>query len=263
MPALTRSFRPVAPLVLALLLLLVAAPRGADAQAGVIRGIVTDTAGRPLRDVEVLSVNSKRSTRTGDDGRYTLARLPWGQQLIMARLPGYRAAERAVAMLDENTPPVNFELGRVVQVIDTVRITSHDGCAPYDYEGFMCRQRAGIGQFRGEAEIKALHPTYWADMFEGLSGFRRTPIRNRIMGQDWTVESTTGWRCLVEGWNGRHKTAADEIVTPRDIVAIEHYEVYEKVPAAYKRLAWPNEQDKPCALVMYWTRGFIENARKR
>jgi hypothetical protein len=40
------------------------------------------------------------------------------------------------------------------------------------------------------------------------------------------------------------------------------WEVRWKVPAAYKRLAWPNGQDKPCALVMYWTRGFIENARK-
>lgn len=248
---------------LAVALLLAVPARRVESQAGVLRGIVTDTAGRPLRDVEVLSVNSKRSTRTGADGRYTLARLSWGQHLVMARLPGFRAAEQAVSMLDENTPAVNFVLGRVVQVIDTVRITSHDGCAAYDFAGYECRRRAGIGQFRGEDEIKALHPVYWADMFEGLTGFRRTPIRHEVMGQDWTVESTTGWRCLVEGWNGRLKTAADEIVMPRDIVGIEHYEVYEKVPAAYKRLAWPREVEKPCALVMYWTRSFIENAKRR
>lgn len=265
MPVLQHIRRPTLALPWLVLALLAGAlaPRQAYAQAGIIRGMVIDTAGRPLRDVEVLSVNSKRSTRTGNDGRYTLARLPWGQQLIMARLPGYRAAERAVAMLDESTPPVNFELGRVVQAIDTVRITSHDGCAAYDYAGFECRRRAGVGQFRGEAEIKALHPTYWADMFEGLTGFRRTPVPHPVHGRDWAIESTTGWRCLVEGWNGRQKTAADEVVMPADIVAIEHYEVYEKVPAAYKRLAWPNSEDKPCALVMYWTRGFIEHAKRR
>jgi hypothetical protein len=245
------------------LALALALPAAADAQAGVIRGTVTDSAGRPLRDVEVLSVNAKRSTRTNADGRFTLARLPWGQQLIMARLPGYRAAERAVAMLDEDTPPVDFQLFRVVQLIDTVRITSHDGCSAFDFAGFECRRRAGIGQFRGEAELTALRPTYWADMFEGLQGFRRVPYRHPQLGQDWTVISTTGWRCLTEGWNGRHKTAADEVVMASDIVAIEHYEVYEKVPAAYKRLAWPNTQERPCALVMYWTRGYIEHQKNR
>lgn len=249
--------------VAAVVALSLALPTTADAQAGVIRGTVTDSAGRPLRDVEVFSVTAKRSTRTDVNGRYTLARLPWGLQLIMARLPGYRAAEQAVSMLDETTPAVDFELFRVIQLIDTVRITSHDGCAAFDFAGYECRKRAGIGQFRGEEELRALRPTYWADMFEGLEGFRRVPYRHPVLGQDWTVISTTGWRCLTEGWNGRHKMAADETVMPNDIVAVEHYEVYEKVPAAYKRLAWPNTQERPCALVMYWTRPYIEHQKKR
>ena len=102
-------------------------------------------------------------------------------------------------------------------------------------------------------------------MFEGLEGFRRTPVVDpRMPGRrDWLIESTTGWRCLAEGWNGREKTAADELVRPKDIFAIEHYDVYEKVPAAYKRLAWPREQEKPCALVMYWTRDFVEHEKRR
>lgn len=240
-------------------------PSTASAQAGVLRGTVTDSAGRGLRDVEVLSINTDRSTRTDENGRFTLSKLPWGQQVIMARLPGYRAAEQAVTMLDEKTPPVSFVLYRNVQLVDTVRITSHDGCPAYDISGFACRKRAGVGQFRGEEEIAALRPYFWADMFEGLEGFRRTPVADpRMEGRrDWQIESTTGWRCLAEGWNGREKTAADELVRPKDIVAIEHYDVYEKVPAAYKRLAWPRDQEKPCALVMYWTRDFVEREQRR
>ncbi|MHB1297932.1 MAG: carboxypeptidase-like regulatory domain-containing protein [Gemmatimonadaceae bacterium] len=250
---------------LASVALLLAFPvASAQAQAGVIRGVVTDTGGRPLRGVEVLSINSQRSTRTDAEGRYVLSRLPWGTQLVMARLPGYRAGEKSVALLDETTPVIDFKLHRLVPLLDTVRITSHDGCAAYDIAGFECRRRAGIGQFRGAEEIGALRPRYWADMFEGLAGLRRTPFMNTVTKErDWTVESNTGWRCLMEGWNGRDKTAADEVTLPRDIVAIEHYDLYEKVPAAYKRLAWPSGQGKPCALVMYWTRGFVENERKR
>jgi hypothetical protein len=231
----------------------------------VIRGIVTDTGGRPLENVEVVSVNARRSTRTGKDGRFILAKLPFGQQLIMARSPGYQPSDRAVNMLDANMPELQFRMRRVVQALDTMRIVSHDGCAAYDYAGFDCRRRAGIGQFRGPDELAALRSYYWADMFEGLPGLRREPKRDPIIGQDWWIASTTGWRCLSEGWNGRHRTADLENVRPSDIVAVEHYETYEKVPAAYKRLAWPNQQDKPCALVMYWTKGFInaEAARRR
>jgi hypothetical protein len=240
--------------------LLLVLPFGqAAAQAGVVRGTVTDTLGRPLDNVEVLSINSKRSTRTGRNGRFILTQLPFGQQLVMARAPGYQPSEHVINMLDDATPALSFRLRRVVQAMDTVRIISHDGCAAYDLAGFECRRRAGIGQFRGPEELAALHSYYWADMFEGLPGLRRTPIQDSVFGQDWTIQSTTGWRCVTEGWNGRHKMAADEGVRPQDIVAIEHYDLYEKVPAAYKRLAWPTGQDKPCALVMYWTRAFVDN----
>ena len=170
--------------------------------------------------VEVLSVNAKRSTRTDREGRFTLSRLPFGQQLVMARYPGFQPGDEAVNMLNESMPPLTFRLRRVVQAIDTVRIVSHDGCAPYDFAGFACRRRAGVGQFRGEAELGALRPHYWADMFEGLPGLRNYQVPDRQMGFDWRVESTTGWRCLEEGWNGRERTANLENVRPGDIVAV-------------------------------------------
>ncbi len=253
----------VASLLLLAVVALLASPARATAQPGVVKGIVTDTGGRPLENVEVLSISAKRSTRSGRDGRFTLARLPFGQQLIMARLPGYQPSERVIRMLDTASPELTFRLRRMVQALDTIRIVSHDGCAAYDITGFECRRRAGIGQFRGADELTALHSYFWADMFEGLPGLRRESARDSTIGQDWRVASTTGWRCLMEGWNGRHKTAADENIRPDQIVALEHFDSYEKVPAAYKRLAWPNGQDKPCALAMYWTRDFVEHEAKR
>ncbi len=242
---------------------LLAGPSLVAAQPGTLRGMVTDTLGRPLSGVEVLSVNAKRSARTDKDGRFILSRLPFGQQLIMARSPGYQPGDRAVNMLDSAMAEVTFRLRRVVQALDTMRIVSHDGCAAYDFAGFDCRRRASIGQFRGPDELAALRSYYWADMFEGLPGLRREAVRDSILGQDWHIASMTGWRCLAEGWNGRHRTADLENIRPNQIVAIEHYDTYDKVPAAYKRLAWPNGQDKPCALVMYWTRGFVEDEAKR
>ncbi|MBX7119516.1 MAG: carboxypeptidase-like regulatory domain-containing protein [Gemmatimonadaceae bacterium] len=256
--AIPRAAAPAVAVAVAVAALLALGAAPARAQAGVLRGTVTDSAGRPLAGVQVISINSKRETRTDREGRFTLAKLPFGQQLIMARFPGYQPADRAVNMLDSTMAEVSFRLRRVVQALDTLRIVSHDGCAAYDWAGFDCRRRAGIGQFRGPEELGALRSYYWADMFEGMPGLRREAIRDPIIGQDWDVASTTGWRCLMAGWNGREKTSDLENVRPDQIVAIEHYDTYEKVPAAYKRLAWPNGQDKPCALVIYWTRGYFE-----
>lgn len=247
---------------LLLVLTFLALPAALGAQAGTVRGLVTDTAGRPLADVEVMSVNAERSTRTGRDGRYTLTRLPFGQQLLIARSPGYQVGQVPITMLDDKAPSADFRLRLIVQAIDTVRIVSHDSCNPFDLTGFDCRRRASIGQFRDAAELAALRPRYWADLFEGLDGLKRIPTQNEDGTRDWTVRATTGWSCLKESWDGREKTGADQRMRPQDIVAIEHYELYEKVPAAYKRLAWPQGQTRPCALIIYWTKA-ADKAERR
>lgn len=233
-------------------------------QTGVVRGVVTDSLGQPVRGVEVLAVQIERSTRTDAQGRYVLTRLPWGSNVIMARSPGYRPVERAVTIGDDGQATLNFSLNRAIQLIDTLRITSHDGCATFRFDGFECRRKAGIGQFRGPEELRALRPDYWADMFAGMQGFRKVPFLDQErQRQDWTVMSVTGWRCMIEAFNGRERSPREQLVRPQDIYAIEHYDVYERVPEPYKRLAWPADSRTPCTLVMYWTVQYVEENRNR
>lgn len=235
-------------------------PAALAAQAGTVRGVVTDSVGNPMRGIEVLALQQERSTRTDAQGRFILRGLPWGQVVLMARSPGWKPQDRVVQIGDNGAEgEVRFSLTRTVQLIDTARIVSQDGCAAFRYEGFECRRRAGIGQFRGPEELEALRPQYWADMFEGMNGLRKEPMRDLERGRlDWTVASTTGWRCLMEGFNGRHRTAREEQIFHDQIYAIEYFDVYERVPEAYKRLAWPNGQAQPCALVMFWTKAWVE-----
>lgn len=258
----TASWVPFA-LAAALLPLLALVPARLTAQQGVLRGVVTDSAGQPLRGVEVLAIQTERSTRTDAQGRYVLTRLPWGQSVVMARSPGYRAVESVIQIGDDNQATANFRLNRAIQLIDTLRITSHDGCAAVRFAGFECRRRAGIGQFRGPEELGALRPDYWSDMFDGLTGLRKVPYTNQQLGRlDWTVMPTTGWRCLMEIYNGRERTARETLVTPSDIYAIEVYDVYERVPEPYRRFAWPGESRTPCTLIVYWTKVWIAENEK-
>ncbi|MBX3131787.1 MAG: carboxypeptidase regulatory-like domain-containing protein [Gemmatimonadaceae bacterium] len=240
--------------------LLVGLPVALAAQAGTVRGIVTDSSGRAMPGVEVLAILQQKSVRTDNQGRFIIRGLPWGQVVVMARSPGWKAQEQ-VAMVDDGGAQreLIFAMTRAVQLIDTLRIVSQDGCAPYRFEGFECRRRAGIGQFRGPEELAAIKPDYWADMFEGMEGIRREPWMDRQRGRlDWTVASTAGWRCLTEGFNGRERTAREEIIYAEQIYAVEYFDVYERVPEAYKRLAWPRQMSQPCSLVMYWTKVWVE-----
>lgn len=261
-PARSQRRALAAPLAALVFFLALPAAPPLAAQTGVIRGVVTDSGGRPLRGVEVLALRTERSSRTDAQGRYTLTRVPWGTSVVMARTPGYRPAERVVTIGDSGEATLNLRLGVAISLIDTLKITSHDGCAPTRLEGFECRRNAGIGQFRGPEELRALRPRYWADMFEGLSGFRKVPFTNQQQNLDWTISPTTGWRCLKIGFNGREPTARETTIGPADIYAIEHYDVYEKVPEPYRYLAWPGDRSEPCTLVMYWTRTFVEENRR-
>jgi hypothetical protein len=230
------------------------------AQAGTVRGVVTDSSGAPMRGVEVLALKQDRSARTDAEGRFLIRGLPWGQVVIMVRSPGWKPQDQVVQLGDNGADrEPRFSLTRAVQIIDTARIVSQDACASFRYDGFECRRRAGIGQFRGPDELEALRPDYWADMFEGMNGLRKEPWRDPQRGRlDWTVASTTGWRCLMEGFNGRDRTSREEVIYQNQIYAIEYFDVYDRVPEAYRRLAWPTGQERPCALVMYWTKAFVE-----
>jgi hypothetical protein len=47
----------------------------------------------------------------------------------------------------------------------------------------------------------------------------------------------------------------DRLWRPSDIVALEVYDKYEKVPERFRGDAWPVDSSQPCVLVVYWTRG--------
>ncbi len=226
---------------------------------GTIRGVVTDSTGRPLVDVEVISLTFRRSTRTDSAGRYLIAGVPRKDQLVMARTPGFLRAESIVSpTLDSRTVTLDFRLSRVAQSLDTVRVIARDVCPPHDFDGFECRRRAGMGQFRSGDELRAMDAVYFADFFYGLEGLRIVPVR-----LDLALQSTTRGRCIAYGYNGRQRTAAERLLEPKDIAAIEYYATYEDVPEAYQRLAWPRYGGSPCALVMYWTYSYIKHEDKQ
>lgn len=137
-----------------------------------------------------------------------------------------------------------------------------DSCDPSSLAGFECRRLAGEGMYRDAGQIRALRPEHWADMFDGMPGLRRVMVA-APQGREWRVEARPS-RCLVELWNGQPKMELlpdelggfppDMMWRPVDVVAIEYYDEYRKIPARYKSYVLaPGMQS--CELVIYWLRG--------
>jgi TonB-linked SusC/RagA family outer membrane protein len=103
------------PLAVALALLpllaLLALPAIARAQDGRIVGLVTDSAsGQPLPNVAVSVAGTPIGAVTGNDGRYTITRVPAGTRTVEARRIGFAQQQRVVTLAADATVTVDFRL---------------------------------------------------------------------------------------------------------------------------------------------------------
>ncbi len=102
--------------------LVAACALSAQAQTGSVRGRVVDAStGEPLPGVNVVVRGLSIGAATDLDGRYSLERVPVGEQTIEARFVGYRAQARSVRVqagqvvtLDFRLEPTALELGEIV-----------------------------------------------------------------------------------------------------------------------------------------------------
>ena len=146
-------------------------------QAQTLTGTVTDSAGRPLREAELLVGQGPSRTRADSMGRY-LIRLPRGGRVqVMVRLVGYRQFIDTVQLPDFGTQRFNIRLDRLPTRLATVTVTDRALCEPTSLSGFECRRNSGVGCFRDAGELRAMRPRHWADMLDGMPGLRREPRR--------------------------------------------------------------------------------------
>jgi len=220
-----------------------------------VRGTVTDSAGAPVSNAEVYVMTSGRSGRTDETGRYAISELIDGPTRLRARTPGWQSADTAIALGAHSAAVINFVLPHRTAALDTVRVSSGDGCARWTFDGFDCRRRAGLGVFRDAKEIAALAPIYFADLFDGVAGVKRVLLR-----LDVGIQATTQWRCIAYLENGRRPLWQNaQQMNFRDVTALEFYDAPEKIPQWYKNEAWRGTE--PCSLAVLWLRGAQEGER--
>ena len=88
-----------------------------------IRGMVTADDGLPLEEVEIVVRGLGRSVFSNVTGLYRFNEVPVGQQVLIARRPGYEAVERVVTIVAGQIALVDFRLVAMAQRLDSVTVT--------------------------------------------------------------------------------------------------------------------------------------------
>jgi len=73
---------------------------GSGDDLGSISGRVTDSDGKPIPQVTIRLVEGRRSTKTSDDGRYTLTQVPRGSYTLVFTMIGYKPELRKITVGD-------------------------------------------------------------------------------------------------------------------------------------------------------------------
>lgn len=196
-----------------------------------VRGMVMDSAGRPVAGARVELAVSSNAVVTDSSGTFALDGTPGTQSLVVRRL-GFQPVEVAVNLSRRAPRAVNIRMAAIVPVLEAVLVQARRDAALERF-GVTSRRRSGTGR------------VIFADEIERNNVMRIEDILSRIPGLRRGVEMSD--RCITYWVDGNHwQTHPDEFMQPSEIAAIETYTA-ALAPIEYQRL-------DGCAVVLIWTK---------
>ena len=209
--------------------------------AATITGIVRGPGGQPVEDAQVQVVDAAQPVRSDRDGRFTIAGLPGGTQLLEARKVGYRIGRHPVELRAGRTLARDIQLERFI-TLDSVRIVAQRSM----YKEFEERKRMnGFGTYVRADQIERRAPRELSDLMRAY-GFV-------VQGQgiDAKLFSGRGRKsillgpCAVNVVIDRVQNQDINLLRPEDVGAME---VYRGLGGA------PQQYEAGCGLVIIWTK---------
>ncbi len=211
----------------------------------VVEGIVTDSSGRPLRDVQVRGMSTAVEDVTKADGRFRLQKLTPGLQLIRFRkigqLPEYAQPQLGSAQRVRVSVALQPASGAQRLALVSVRVDAR-------MVAFFERKRRGAGIFIEREELERRSIAEVTDLLRDRAGVQ---VRRTRDGSQFVVGR--GGECRLPVFiDGIAILAPDisinRLVNVRDMRAMEVYNSAAWVPSEYR------PADDRCGVILVWTR---------
>ena len=233
-----------------LLFTALATPAAATAQQGIIRGVVRDSLGAPIKDADVGILARHVVARTNGDGRFILRRLPVGEYEISARRLGYQPMRTTVRVVETGMDSVRIVLhARPVQ-LEGVESSERAISQLRNIEDFHRRRLQGLGQYVTREDFPQVSSV--ADMLRIIPGLRFVNIGAGQWGIRLPATNLYEQHCEPTIWvDGQ--TARDIEIDDIPVTDIEGIEVYSGPSTTPQRFA-PSVSRGSCGTIVVWTR---------
>jgi hypothetical protein len=241
----------------ALIAVLALAATSADAQQRTLRGIVTDSAGYPLPNVEIRIMDLGRMSRSDVQGKFAIERITDRIVDLTLRRLGYEVRFVRVSMINGEGDSLRVVMRAEPLLLDPVEIEAKEHPFFNEYER---RRQRGIGTFITRKDIEQLNTSYPSDAFRRLPGMRFVQVPQGMGVRFMSSIGMTGGRsrgspggaeCVPTIWVDGQAAVGMEIdeIRAQDIHGIEIYRGASTVPAQFAKGGLTQ-----CGAIVVWTR---------
>lgn len=220
----------------------------ARAQAS-LRGVVFDSAGGPIRDVDIGVVALKRLTKTDEAGRFALAKLPPGELVVSVRRIGYEPITIHRIIVEDVSDSVAIQLERVA-MLETLEVTAREMRKRFWVEDFYRRVVRGVGTYFTRTDIEQKRASTPTDLMRSVPGVQI--IRTRS-GRGIRFVSASSFRrnCMPMLWLDGQEAPGMQLddVPLNTIEGIELYNGPSTTPMQFSQTSQVS-----CGTIVIWTR---------
>jgi hypothetical protein len=225
-----------------------ALPLAAQGRVGAVSGVVKDSLGNPIRDVEVTALRAAKSVRTDSVGHFILGALPYGPTDIGFRRLSFEPVILIITIPPSDTTDVQVTLGVAAQKLTGMVIEEHPDQLR-QLIAFENRRRQGIGHFITREQIEKRNPLLLSDMIRTVPGTILIPDAGRIVLR-FSRSARNGCppQFFIDGIQATGFNIDD--MPARDVEGVELYAGSVGLPPEYNQV----HGTSICGTVIIWTR---------
>ena len=268
--------RPFGLRALALLALLIAPPTILAQEGGpIVRGVVRDSAGRPLEGAEVKLYGSPRvQTSTGSDGAFRFTGLRNSRYWLLVRRIGYLPHMESLSLEDDEVRDHPVTLEAAPQSLPEVVVAAEASRYERRMRDFMWRSRASFGgRFLTRDDIADARPVRLGDLVVRYLPFKRSWVMDQPGGWGPAFPTTTFDAARLSRLRHYRPDCPPAVAlnggpvslglavndfAPDDIEALEVYREGSDLPIEYSFAG-----QTQCGLVVVWLRSYAQLGAER
>lgn len=229
--------------------LAIAQPLVAQQRLGAVSGVVKDSGGTALSNVEVKVMRSGRTVRTDSAGHFLLAAIPAGNADIGFRRVAFEPVIVSLQIPTDDTTDVEIRLGGITALLPAVIVNDHVERSKV-LEQFEARRRLGVGYFVTRADIERRRPNALSEYMRMVPGVRIVMLDNGRSALRFARNPSA--KCppqyFVDGIPASNFDI-DEVL-PGDVEGVELYAGAAGVPPQFNRFFGTTI----CGTILIWTR---------